>query len=264
MNDEIKCAIDVCKKAQRNYDLTKPVSEEDLETLIYVAANSPSKQNETHYSLRVYTDPKIIREIYKLTQLFTFQTNTQTDKIFGETAEKFVTDHRYAVTNSQILAPVVFVYCDETKNIRSGTHIVATQPNATRIAIDTLNEQKNLSIGISSGQLVMAAALLGYKTGYCSAFERDINGENSDSVQKLLKLKSEPKLLVGVGYPHPDMTRLEHPEVLNKDISIKEGKHGDEDKRWTFPSMLNEDLYKTYHYGFEKIDVYIDDKRYKK
>ena len=48
MNDEIKNAIDVCKKAQRNYDLNKMVSEKDLETLIYVAANSPSKQNETH------------------------------------------------------------------------------------------------------------------------------------------------------------------------------------------------------------------------
>ena len=39
MNDEIKNAIDVCKKAQRNYDLNKMVSEKDLETLIYVAAN---------------------------------------------------------------------------------------------------------------------------------------------------------------------------------------------------------------------------------
>ena len=261
MNNEIKSAIDVCKKAQRNYDLTKPVSEEDLETLIYVAANSPSKQNETHFSLRVYTDPKIIREIYNLTELFTFQTNTQTDKIFTDTTKKFETDHRYAVTNSQILAPVVFVYCDETKNIRSGTHIVATRGKATKIAVDTLNEQKNMSIGISSGQLVMAAALLGYKTGYCSAFERDVNGDN---VQKLLNIKSEPKLLVGVGYPHPDMTRLEHPEVYNKDISIKEGKHGDEDIRWTFPSMLTEDLYKTLYYGFEKIEVYINDKRYKK
>ena len=36
-----------------------------------------------------------------------------------------MTDHRYSVTNSQILANVVFVYCDETRNIRSGTHIVA-------------------------------------------------------------------------------------------------------------------------------------------
>ena len=36
MNNEIKSAIDVCKKAQRNYDLTKTISEEDLETLTYM------------------------------------------------------------------------------------------------------------------------------------------------------------------------------------------------------------------------------------
>ena len=65
MNDEIKNAIDVCKKAQRNYDLNKMVSEKDLETLIYVASNSPSKQNETHFNLRVYTDVETITNIYK-------------------------------------------------------------------------------------------------------------------------------------------------------------------------------------------------------
>ena len=54
MNDEIKKAIDVCKKAQRNYDLNKTISEDDLETLIYVATNSPSKQNETHFSKSIY------------------------------------------------------------------------------------------------------------------------------------------------------------------------------------------------------------------
>ena len=253
MNDEIKKAIDVCKKAQRNYDLNKTISEDDLETLIYVATNSPSKQNETHFSLRVYTDPNIIRQIYKRTELFTFQTNLQTDKIFTDTENKFITDHRYSVTNSQILANAVFVYCDETRNIRSGTHIVATKPNATKLAKDTLLEQKNMSIGISSGQLVMAAALLGYKTGYCSAFER-----SGDSVQKALKLESEPKLLVGVGYPNESMDRLEHPEVYNKDIHIKEGKHGDDNTRWTFPSMLAEDMVKKAYYNFEKIDVFIN------
>ena len=49
---EIKSAIDVCKKAQRNYNLNKRLPPKDLETLIYVATNSPSKQNETHFNLR--------------------------------------------------------------------------------------------------------------------------------------------------------------------------------------------------------------------
>ena len=89
MNDEIKNAIDVCKKAQRNYDLNKMVSEKDLETLIYVASNSPSKQNETHFNLRVYTDVETITNIYKRTKNFTFSTNTRTEEIFTTTYYEF-------------------------------------------------------------------------------------------------------------------------------------------------------------------------------
>ena len=82
---EIKSAIDVCKKAQRNYDLNKRLPRKDLETLIYVATNSPSKQNETHFNLRVYTDPARIQAIYDRTKNFTFSTNTRTEEIFTTT-----------------------------------------------------------------------------------------------------------------------------------------------------------------------------------
>ena len=57
------------------------------------------------------------------------------------------------------------------------------------------------------------------------------------------------------------MNRLEHPEVYNRDIHIKEGKHGDDNTRWTFPSMLAEDMVKKAYYNFEKIDVFINDTR---
>ncbi len=68
MNSEIKQAVDVSNKAQRNYDLTKSIPQEDLDTLIYAAVNSPSKQNETHYSLHVYTDQNMIKQIYSHTK----------------------------------------------------------------------------------------------------------------------------------------------------------------------------------------------------
>jgi hypothetical protein len=58
MREDIVKAVNSAQRAQRNYDLTKSVLQEDLETLIHVASNSPSKQNEVHFSLKVYTDPK--------------------------------------------------------------------------------------------------------------------------------------------------------------------------------------------------------------
>ena len=71
IRDNIKYAVDVTNKAQRNYDLTKFIPQEDLDTLIHAAVNSPSKQNETHYSLHVYTDQNIVKQIYNHTKKFT-------------------------------------------------------------------------------------------------------------------------------------------------------------------------------------------------
>ena len=252
---EIKNAIDVCKKAQRNYNLNKRLPRKDLETLIYVASNSPSKQNETHFNLRVYTDVETITNIYKRTKNFTFSTNTRTEEIFTTTGVQ--KDQKYSVTNSQIKANAVFVYCDDTRNIRGGTHLTALREDAGPIAKETLFEQKAMSIGISSGQLVMAAALLGYKTGYCSAFEKT----GKESVQNYLQIESEPRLIVGVGYPHPNLKRKQHPDVYNRDIGIKEGKHGKDDENWIYPSMIEEDMIKEAYYNYQKIDVWLNDKR---
>ena len=112
MNKNIIKAVDDVKRAQRNYDLTKSIPQEDLETLIYVATNSPSKQNETHFNLRVYTDPIVIKEIYDRTKQFTFQTNKETDKIFTDDRleNKHKADRKYTVTNSQIYANAIFSF----------------------------------------------------------------------------------------------------------------------------------------------------------
>ena len=47
----LKNAFDITQRAQRNYDLSKSIPQADLDTLIYTAINSPSKQNETHFKL---------------------------------------------------------------------------------------------------------------------------------------------------------------------------------------------------------------------
>ena len=70
MNQQIIDAAKVSKLAQRNWDLTKTIPQEDLDTLIYAAKNSPKKQMETHYSLHVFTHKEKIREIYDQTKKF--------------------------------------------------------------------------------------------------------------------------------------------------------------------------------------------------
>ena len=224
----LKLAIDNAQRAQRNYDLSKSISQRDLDTLIYAATNSPSKQNETHYALHVYTDTDIIRKVYDCTKKFTLSTpQTGTDDSYGITSSgTFWQDDTCSVKNSQILSNVLFVYEEDLGEARGFTH-QAGQENLGN-AVTLYKEQIAYSIGISVGELILSASLLGYKTGICSAID-------DQAAKKVLGIKSVPKLLVGIGYDNPGTDRRLHAEVLNKDVPENK-RTGNMDEKWQFPS----------------------------
>ena len=164
MKKELENAVNITQRAQRNYDLTKNIPDDDLKTLINVAINSPSKQNETHFKLKVFTDKKIIEKIHETTKRFALFTEKYVDKMFKDDHKKgFLSNDKYNVTNSQILANVVFVYCKDEGNLRGGTHRFAKKDGASKLVLDELLEQKSYSMGISTGQLTLSAAMLGYR-----------------------------------------------------------------------------------------------------
>jgi len=228
MHEEIKKAVDTAQRAQRNYDLSKVIPEQDLETLIYAATNSPSKQNETHYSLKIYTDQSIIKQVYDNTKKFMLMGSGQ-ERIFGvDDSGKYWQDDTHSVKNSQILANVLFVYVREEGIARGGTHLAGKAYRDSNAMI-LYEEQINYSIGISVGELILSATLLGYKTGLCSAIDED-------PVRQLLGVNNRIKLLVGIGYPNVDIDRRLHSETLNKDVH-EAVRNGDPDKHWKFPSF---------------------------
>jgi nitroreductase len=230
MLDTIKEAIDVAQRAQRNYDLSKSISDDVLDTLIYAAACSPSKQNETHYSLYVYTEQAIIKQIYDQTKKFSLIGKNPEDNkgLFEEKDGKFWQDENRSVKNSQILANVLFVYVEEEGPTRGGTHMLAKKHRNT--SIDALyKEQKNFSIGISVGQLLLSAALLGFKTGVCSAMD-------TKKIAGIINTTQNPKLLVGIGYENIGIDRRLHAETLNRDIAPIY-RTGAETEKWKFPSF---------------------------
>jgi nitroreductase len=201
----------------------------DLDTLIYSAVNSPSKQNETHYSLAVYTDQDMIRQIYNHTKKFTLiKDNYDREKTFGEKDGVYWQNDENSVTNSQILANVLFVYIQEQGQSRGGTHAVG-QKNPSGNAATIYNEQQSYSIGISVGQLILTANLLGYKTGICSALD-------SRPIKKLVRTENSVKLLVGVGFENAEIDRRLHAETLNKDV-LEKFRTGNADEQWRFPSF---------------------------
>lgn len=223
-------AIDSAQRAQRNYDLSKTISKEDFDMLVYAAAHSPSKQNETHYSLHVYNDKDTIRQIYNHTKKFTLiKDSADTEDLFGvDDKGNYWQDDTQSVTNSQVLANALFVFVEEEGELRGGTHI-AGKENPYSVARDRYRENVSYSIGISVGQLILIANLLGYKTGICSAMD-------SRPIKKIIGTENSVKLLVGVGYETIGSDRRLHGETLNRDVPEKH-RTGDLDERWRFPSF---------------------------
>jgi len=225
----IKKAVDIVQKAQRNYDLSKSIPEEDLETLIYAAVNSPSKQNETHYSLHVYTDQTIIKQIYSHTKKFTMIRDRQDqDESYKVKDGVFTQNNKNSVTNSQIYANALFVYVTEQGDSRGSQHRAAKE-NPHSNAAKIYNEQMAYSMGISIGELILSAGLLGYRTGICSALD-------TKAIRDILGVNENPKLLVGIGFPNAQLRRTQHADVLNKDVPEK-FRTGNLDDHWNFPSF---------------------------
>ena len=86
--------------------------------------NGLSKQNETHFNLRVYTDPTIIKKIHEATKMYTMFSDDNVDEVFNDRDGKYNYKEEYSVTNSQIYANAVFIWCDDEDNLRGGTHIL--------------------------------------------------------------------------------------------------------------------------------------------
>ena len=231
MNNEIKQAVDLTNKAQRNYDLTKSIPQEDLDMLIYAAANSPSKQNETHYSLHVYTDETIIKQIYSHTKKFTMIRDKQDqDESFKVEDDVYIQNDAKSVTNSQIYANALFVYVKGEGSINKyNVQHYAAKLNPNSSAAKVYNEQVAYSMGISVGELILSAGLLGYTTGICSALD-------TIPIRDILGIKQNPKLLVGVGFPNIQLERTQHSEVLNKDVPEK-FRTGALEEHWNFPTF---------------------------
>ena len=229
INDDIKNAVDVVQRAQRNYDRTKSIPQKDLDTMIYAAEHSPSKQNETHYQLNVYTNDTI-EKLYRTTKEFTVWSPEDLKEVFDDKDEKnLIRKESHTVYNSQVYGSALFVYFLTDDNLRSGHHAISKLNNASQRSKDKLYEQQLYSIGVSTGQLILTAGLLGYKTGLCSAFKGKL-------VKDICNTKLIPKLMVGIGFENIGVDRQLATETLNKELPEKY-RNGPDNNKWKFPSF---------------------------
>ena len=158
---------------QRNWDLSKKISEDDLDALIKVATTMPTKQNRNYYKLIVSTDVNFNKKIH----------NLAADPNNNDTP----------LRNSQVAANALFIYISNSLFDNDNKKFKDNHSNNTAI-----------SVGISSGALALAAAQMEYRIGFCQCFL-------NKNIKKALKIKGitdlddeNIMLLVGVGHPKKD------------------------------------------------------------
>jgi len=212
--------------AQRNWDRTKTIPKKHIDTLLEVIKNSPTKQAETHYKVFWSDDQDFIYQVYRKTKHFAVTPKGSIDY----TDSHGRTEVQYNVRNSQIYSNLLFAFSYDWKQEESRTlvHAIVDEGKGNSGAAYEKQRQKNLSIGIAVGELILAANLLGYKTGLCSAFWQHEMKEDF--------FNQDIELLVGVGYP-TDKPRTEHEEVYNKDIVAEDRRTGADDEKWLFPAF---------------------------
>ena len=226
MRDLIKIASKGSYHAQRNWDRSKDIPQEDINTLLEVIQNSPTKQGETHYKVFWSDDTDFIYDVYRKTKHFTVTPFGSLDY----TDSHGRTDVEYNVRNSQIYSNLLFAFSydwDQGQS-RTAVHAIVDEGKGSNVAEYEKQRQKTFSIGIAVGELILAANLLGYKTGLCSAFW--------PNEMKEYFFGQRIELLVGVGYP-TDKPRTEHEEVYNKDIVAVDRRTGSDNEKWLFPAF---------------------------
>ena len=251
-NMELFKAIHRAQHCQRNFDLNQKMPEQDIKTIITAATECTSKQNIANYKLHVITDRKTIKQIYKCTggrigqsqvlgnlvivfeDYFNHKFITKQFKKIDERIKEWDSG-RYAflMANDEIFAKEVKIIKPYLENsslftnasediksraIRAGKFLDIKEVNwhdKDKLDLwltdmnEILNNEKNQALGIAAGSVNLTASLLGYGTGCCSCF-------NHQKLQKLLKLKNPPMLIMGIGFKQKGKNRRVHQNMDNQ------------------------------------------------
>lgn len=198
---------------QRNWDLSKEISKEDMETIFNAATMSPSKQGLPYFTIKATTDRDIIEEVFK---------NTSGMKSYYD----FMDDEDEKTklkSQSQVLGNLLIAFFeDDAWKEHSHRTSEYDETKSTKEEIKTsLAKNLNTSIGIAAGYTKFTAELLGLRSGCCSCFDKK-------SVQRLFdEPEKRPILLMGIGYGDDERPRTEHHrhghrvKPLRKDIQVE-------------------------------------------
>jgi hypothetical protein len=198
--DKEKQIINTIRKCQRNWDHSKSIPDEHIDHWIYIATNSPSKQDEAYFNLYAITDKEKI--------------NLLLDHTWGHTLEIAPGVLKGITRNTQMGANAYFLF---TFKLPPTVREVFENGQFYDQHGKDFNERKRngyTAIGIALGLIAQSAARLGYKTG----FNTNHGQRKSDSHpvwRKELSISDDEEIAIGIGigWPQEGRQRNEHDET---------------------------------------------------
>lgn len=192
-------AIHKSQHCQRNWDLSREIPNEDLEVLVTAATQCPSKQNIAFYKAHFITNREVIEAVHSHTKGFTTSYEPYD-----------------ATTNTQVLANLLIVFEKHdfistlSKDIHRSdeTRDYLVTGEISPAAEELWKRDREMAVGIAAGYLNLTATLLGYSTGCCACFD-------PAGVMSVLGLKSDPILMMGIGFKDPLLNRRVHHQDHN-------------------------------------------------
>ena len=201
-NDSLTEATLVSQHCQRNWDYNHFVPDDDIATLIEVATTAPTKQNLSYYKLIASTDRSFNNYCFK-------------NSIDPGNSDTFT-------RNTQVDAPLLLLWCYDPQ--------AGDDNNELFVPDQSVSINYDKSIMISLGATALAAAQLGYRTGFCQCVVREsINQKLKETFNKDLVFSGT---FLGIGKPNPraknwyevldsrnKISRIVYPEI-RKEIEI--------------------------------------------
>jgi hypothetical protein len=183
-------AIDVARRCQRNWDLSKTIPEEHIDHWIYLATHAPSKQDESFFDLYVLTDREKIDYLMR-------------EHSWGFTA---FPGRDWVVRNPQMGANILFCFNRKMNEMEVRNHDkfgIVRDPNAT-----SRWDNAYTAIGIASGIVAFSAAKMGYATGYGKNFGYKENPDSQREWGSVLGIPDDENRLtysLGIGFPNENL-----------------------------------------------------------
>ena len=232
--NQLQSVIPQSQHCQRNWDLTKEVTDEQIEILKLAVSQCPSKQNNAFYWVHFIKNRELIEELYDCTWGYYDRQSTSPTYLGSRTED-------HVKRNDQCLGNVLVVfekwhnyelqgvagYADDrvSNDAKGNLTVDMTDEQKQNFEIDpkemfndgTMDERVQklidrdrwMAIGIACGYLNIAAHQLGLKTGFNQCFGNPPKSKKqpeitypTERIKDIMGLKGEPLCFVGVGYPN--------------------------------------------------------------